>query len=138
MVVCLLWDAINDPMMGIIIENSHLKAGKFKPWIFIGVILNSLIIICLFTVRSEGWGFVAFFGVGYLLWGMTYTMNDIAYWGMLPSLTSDPGERNWLVNNTVFTVMPGTSKLEKADFPVHVTVRKYDTRIIDDTTRLLL
>ena len=33
--------------------------GKFKPWIFIGVILNSLIIICLFTVRSEGWGFVA-------------------------------------------------------------------------------
>ena len=31
MVVCLLWDAINDPMMGIIIENSHLKAGKFKP-----------------------------------------------------------------------------------------------------------
>jgi melibiose permease/lactose/raffinose/galactose permease len=57
MVVCLLWDAINDPMMGIIIENSHLKAGKFKPWIFIGVILNSLIIICLFTVRPEGWGF---------------------------------------------------------------------------------
>jgi len=97
MVVCLLWDAINDPMMGIIIENSHLKAGKFKPWIFIGVILNSLIIICLFTVRPEGWGFVAFFGVGYLLWGMTYTMNDIAYWGMLPSLTSDSGERNWLV-----------------------------------------
>lgn len=97
MVVCLLWDAINDPMMGIIIENSHLKAGKFKPWIFIGVILNSLVIICLFTVRPEGWGFVAFFGVGYLLWGMTYTMNDIAYWGMLPSLTSDPGERNWLV-----------------------------------------
>ena len=97
MVVCLLWDAINDPMMGIIIENSHLKAGKFKPWIFIGVILNSLIIICLFTVRPEGWGFVAFFGVGYLLWGMTYTMNDIAYWGMLPSLTSNPGERNWLV-----------------------------------------
>ena len=31
-------------------------------------------------------------------------------------------------NNTVFTVMPGTSKLEKADFPVHVTVRKYDTK----------
>ena len=97
MVVCLLWDAINDPMMGIIIENSHLKAGKFKPWIFIGVILNSLVIICLFTVRPEGWGFVAFFGVGYLLWGMTYTMNDIAYWGMLPSLSSDSKERDTLV-----------------------------------------
>lgn len=97
LVACLLWDAINDPMMGIIIENTHLKTGKFKPWILLGVFLNALVIICLFTVRPEGWGFVAFFGAGYLLWGMTYTMNDIAYWGMLPSLTSNPRERNWLV-----------------------------------------
>lgn len=96
-VVCLLWDAINDPMMGIIIENSHFKMGKFKPWILLGVILNCIVIICLFTVRPEGWGFVVFFGIGYLLWGMTYTMNDISYWGMLPSLTSDPKERNVLV-----------------------------------------
>lgn len=97
MVVCLLWDAVNDPMMGIIIENAKLKSGKFKPWILLGVILNSLVIIGLFTIRPEGWGFVFFFGVGYLLWGMTYTMNDISYWGMLPSLTSDPKERNVLI-----------------------------------------
>lgn len=96
-VVCLFWDAFNDPMMGIIIENAHLKSGKFRPWILIGVILNCLVIIALFTVRPEGWGFVVFFGIGYLLWGMTYTMNDISYWGLLPSLTSDPKERNVLV-----------------------------------------
>lgn len=96
-VVCLLWDAVNDPLMGIIIENARLKSGKFKPWILLGVILNALVIIALFTIRPEGWGFVAFFGIGYLLWGMTYTMNDISYWGMLPSLTSDPKERNVLV-----------------------------------------
>lgn len=97
MVICMIWDAINDPMMGIIIENSHLKAGKYKPWIFAGCILNAIVIICLFTIRPSGWGFVAFFGVSYLLWGMTYTMNDIAYWGMLPSLSSDAGTRNTLV-----------------------------------------
>lgn len=96
-VVCLLWDAFNDPMMGIIIENAHLKSGKFKPWILLGVILNCIVIVSLFTIRPEGWGFVAFFGIGYLLWGMTYTMNDISYWGLLPSLTSDPKERNTLV-----------------------------------------
>lgn len=96
-VLCLIWDAFNDPMMGIIIENAHLKAGKFKPWILLGVILAAIDIICLFTFRPQGWGFVVFFGVAYLLWGMTYTMNDIAYWGMLPSLSSDPKERNWLV-----------------------------------------
>jgi len=96
-VVCLLWDAINDPLMGIIIENAKLKSGKFKPWILLGAFLNAFVIIGLFTIRPEGWGFVFFFGVGYLLWGMTYTMNDISYWGMLPSLTSNPKERNLLV-----------------------------------------
>ena len=94
---CLIWDAINDPLMGIIIENCHFKTGKYKPWIFTGSILNALVIIALFSIRPTGWGFVAFFGVFYLLWGMTYTMNDIAYWGMLPSLSSDAGERNTLV-----------------------------------------
>lgn len=96
-VLCLVWDAINDPLMGIIIENCNFKMGKYKPWIFAGSVLNALVIIGLFTIRPEGWGFVAFFGVSYLLWGMTYTMNDIAYWGMLPSLTSDAGERNVLI-----------------------------------------
>lgn len=96
-VVCLIWDAFNDPLMGIIIENANLKGGKFRPWILLGCILNAFVIIGLFTIRPEGWGFVFFFGVGYLLWGMTYTMNDIAYWGMLPSLSSDPRERNTLV-----------------------------------------
>ncbi|MCR5189154.1 MAG: glycoside-pentoside-hexuronide (GPH):cation symporter [Treponema sp.] len=96
-VICLIWDAINDPLMGIIIENCHFKSGKYKPWIFAGSILNALVIIALFTIRPSGWGFVAFFGISYLLWGMTYTMNDIAYWGMLPSLSSDAKERNSLV-----------------------------------------
>lgn len=96
-VVCLIWDAVNDLLMGIIIENCHFKWGKFKPWILAGACLNALVIIGLFTIRPQGWGFVAFFAIGYLLWGMTYTMNDIAYWGMLPSLSSDPKVRDTLV-----------------------------------------
>lgn len=97
MIVCLIWDAINDPMMGIIIENSHMKMGKFRPWILMGCLLNAVVIVLLFTVRPTGWAFVGFFGFTYLMWGMTYTMNDISYWGMLPSLSSDPKERNTLV-----------------------------------------
>ncbi|MDO4513574.1 MAG: MFS transporter [Lachnospiraceae bacterium] len=104
MVVCMVWDAINDLMMGILIENTHWKMGKFKPWILLGAILNALVIVALFTIRPTGWGFVAFYCVGYLLWGMTYTMNDIAYWGMLPSLSSEAKTRNVLVTTmSVFT-----------------------------------
>ena len=97
MVVCMIWDAVNDLLMGIIIENTHFKMGKFKPWILIGCISNAIVIVCLFTIRPSGWGFVGFYSLFYLLWGMTYTMNDIAYWGVLPSLSSDPHTRDSLV-----------------------------------------
>ncbi len=97
MIVCMVWDAVNDLLMGIIIENSDLAMGKFKPWILIGSVTNAVIIICLFTIRPSGWAFVGFYSIFYLLWGMTYTMNDIAYWGVLPSLSSDSRTRDQLV-----------------------------------------
>ncbi|MCR5583955.1 MAG: glycoside-pentoside-hexuronide (GPH):cation symporter [Lachnospiraceae bacterium] len=97
MVICMVWDAVNDLMMSSIIENSHYKMGKYRPFIIVGALLNAVVIILMFTVRPTGWSFVIFFCITYLLWGMTYTINDIAYWGMLPSLSSDPKERDSLV-----------------------------------------
>ncbi|MBQ7636355.1 MAG: MFS transporter [Lachnospiraceae bacterium] len=97
MVICMVWDAVNDLMMSSIIENSHYKMGKYRPFIIVGALLNAVVIILMFTVRPTGWAFVLFFCLTYLLWGMTYTINDIAYWGMLPSLSSDPKERDSLV-----------------------------------------
>lgn len=97
MTLCKVWDAINDPMMGTIIENAQLKSGKFRPWILIGALASGLITALMFLVRSfTGWGFVAFFGVLYLFWGMTFTMNDVSYWSMLPALSNDADERNSL------------------------------------------
>lgn len=98
MVVCMVWDAVNDLLMSAIIENSHFKSGKFRPFIITGAILNAGVIVIIFTVRPSGWAFVGFFCVTYLLWGMTYTVNDIAYWGMLPSLSSDKKERDSIVS----------------------------------------
>ncbi len=97
MILCMIWDAFNDLIMSAIIENSHFKSGKFRPFILVGAILNAVVIVCMFTIRPTGWAFVMFFVITYLLWGMTYTINDIAYWGMLPSLSSDPKERDSLV-----------------------------------------
>ena len=88
-VVGRVWDAINDPMMGAIIEGTHLKFGKFRPWIFIGAVLTGIIIIVMFNVQSlVGWGFVAFMAIMYLLWESAFTMNDIGYWSMLASLSA--------------------------------------------------
>lgn len=97
-----LWDALNDPLMGAIIEGSHFKKGKFRPWILLGAILCGLVLIVMFNVQSiPGWRFVVFMTVMYLLWESTFTMNDIGYWAMLPSLTSVKGERNSITTLTV-------------------------------------
>lgn len=96
MIVTRIWDGVNDPMMGSIIENARFKMGKYKPWILIGAISNSIVLALMFTVRPSGWWFVALFGLFYLLWELTFTMNDIAYWSMLPSLSKDEKTRNQL------------------------------------------
>lgn len=101
MIAARVWDGINDPMMGMIIENARLKSGKFRPWILIGGVLNFMATILLFTVRPVGWGFVLFFGIVYITWGMTYTINDIAYWSLLPNLAKDNASRNGLTNLVV-------------------------------------
>ena len=59
MMIALVWDGINDPIMGFIVEKVHFKLGKFKPWILIGAIGNTLAVILLFVVRpAESWVFV--------------------------------------------------------------------------------
>lgn len=96
-----VWDGINDPIMGSIIENSRIKWGKFKPWILIGAVGCGIVIVGMFNIPFEGWSFVATMIVLYLLWESTFTMNDIGYWSMLASLTSDTKRRNSLTMLTV-------------------------------------
>lgn len=98
LIVARIWDAINDPVMGGIIENTRSKVGKFKPWIIIGAVLNAIVLVIMFSNRVEGWNFVILFAVLYFFWDITWTMNDIGYWSMLPSLTSDPKKRDKLTS----------------------------------------
>lgn len=94
MIICRIWDGINDPIMGGIIENTRTKFGKFKPWIFIGVITNAIVLVLMYTINLEGIAFVVAFAFLYILWDLTYTMNDIAYWSMVPALSSEPRQRD--------------------------------------------
>lgn len=89
-----LFDGINDPVMGSIIDNTKSKWGKFKPWLFIGMIFWGIFHVLLFyDTGLEGMGFVIFFFIVYLLWEISYTMNDIAFWSMIPSLSRDQKEK---------------------------------------------
>ena len=86
-------DALNDPITGLIIDNIRSPWGKFKPAILVGGLLSVLFYLMLFGNIGTGWGFVIVFGVAYLLWDISYGINDIAYWTLLPALTTDQKQR---------------------------------------------
>lgn len=93
--VARIWDAFNDPFMGMIVDNTKSKWGKFRPWILIGTILNAVVLIFLFMDNGiEGKGYLVWCSVFYILWGMTYTIMDIPYWSLVPALTDNENERN--------------------------------------------
>lgn len=99
MIIARIWDAVNDPIMGVIIDNFKSPWGKFKPFILVGAVLNSFLTVLMFANPSQSeWLYVAVFGISYILWDITYTMNDIGYWSMLPSLTVNPKEREKLTS----------------------------------------
>lgn len=89
-----IWDAINDPVMGMIVDKTKTKWGKFRPWLVIGTLINAVVTVVLFTnFGLTGTSLYVFVSILYILWGMTYTMMDVPYWSWLPNLTNNPIER---------------------------------------------
>ena len=90
-----VFDAFNDPFMGIITAKTKTKWGKFRPWLLIGTILNAVILFLMFAAPPAltGGGLVAYAAVTYILWGVTYTMMDIPFWSMIPAFTEGGKER---------------------------------------------
>ena len=70
MVAFRIFDALNDPIMGTIVDNTSTKWGKFKPWIVFGALTSGILTVLLFTdFNLSGTGYIVFFAFAYLLWG---------------------------------------------------------------------
>ena len=90
MVAFRIFDALNDPIMGTIVDNTKTKWGKFKPWILFGMLASGVFTILLFhNFNISGGWYIALFAICYLLWGMAYTTNDISYWSLMPAISKD-------------------------------------------------
>ena len=88
-----IFDAFNDPITGLVIDNIKSPWGKFKPAILVGGVMSAVFSVMLFAGIGTGWAFVIIFGAAYLLWDITYGINDIGYWTLLPVLSSDQKQR---------------------------------------------
>ncbi len=111
-----IWDAVNDPIIGTIIDADRrkYKMGKFKTYIFIGacgLIVGGAAVFLPFP-NSSTVVKATLFIIGYVIWDAAYTMANVPYGSMLSLVTEDPGERAQLstwrsVGSMVGGMLPG-------------------------------
>ncbi len=115
LMIARIFDAANDPFMGVLVAKTHSRYGRFRPWLLSGTVLNAFVLYALFNAPSlSGASLMVYFSVIYILWGMTYTMMDIPYWSMIPAVTDNARDRETLsvvgrtcagVGNALITVL---------------------------------
>ena len=98
LLVARIFDAFNDPFMGVVVAKTKTRWGKFRPWLMIGTLTNAVILFLMFSAPPalDGNGLIAYAAITYILWGITYTMMDIPYWSMIPAFTKNGKEREGL------------------------------------------
>lgn len=87
-----VWDAINDPLMGALVEKCHFKQGKYIPW-FVGLCISYGISTILVFTTPASIGKVAYAWFTYILFGMLFTGIIIPVTSLSSSMTQDPLER---------------------------------------------
>ena len=89
-----IFDAVIDPFMGIVVDNTKTRWGKFKPWILGGMIGTGVLTVLMFHNfdMSEGWH-IALLAVTYLLFSIFFSANDISYWSLMPAISKDQKTR---------------------------------------------
>jgi len=98
LLIARVFDAFNDPIMGVIVARTKTRWGKFRPWLMIGTLTNAVVLFLMFAAppKLDAAGLTAYAAVTYILWGVTYTMMDIPYWSMIPAFTEGGKEREGL------------------------------------------
>lgn len=103
MLLARVWDAINDPMMGMIMDRVSFKKGRMKPYPVWTAVPIAILTILMFvnpgfdTDNKSIWLYV-FTAVVYVVWGMVYTASDVPFWSMPNVMTPDAKERGNIIS----------------------------------------
>ena len=85
-----IFDAVIDPFVGAIVDSTKTKWGKFKPWILIGMIGTGVLTVLMFhNFKLDETAHIVLLGVTYLLFSIFFSLNDIAYWSLMPAISKD-------------------------------------------------
>ena len=85
-----IFDAVIDPFVGVIVDNTKTRFGKFKPWILIGMIGTGILTVLMFhNFKMSETAHIVLLAVTYLLFSIFFSLNDIAYWSLMPAISKD-------------------------------------------------
>lgn len=130
--VAKIWDAVNDPIFGMIVDRVNFRNNKFKPWLRVTAFAVPVFTILIFWI-SPNWSMTAkisLAALGYILWSMIYTVSDVPSFSLLTSMTSNNRERTSLLSfgsvagavAAILIVIVFSPQVETIGFPIVATM----------------
>jgi sugar (glycoside-pentoside-hexuronide) transporter len=104
-----IWDTLNDPLMGTIVDRTRTRFGKLRPYL-LGVPVPLAIATVLFfsgpmlihnpspTAPSK----IIYMVLTYLSWEFLYTVSDVPFWGMAAAISPNPADRTRAITSARF------------------------------------
>ncbi|MEG2928569.1 MAG: MFS transporter [Oscillospiraceae bacterium] len=130
LLVARIWDAINDPMMGLVIDRTHSKHGKCRPYLLFFAIPAGLFLFLTFFAPDMGntaklvWAYVTYIGQG-----MIYTATGISYTTLIARITDDPLERVGLNQSRAFISMFAAIFISSMTMPLITAIGKGNEKL---------
>ena len=96
-----IFDALNDPIMGSIVDRTRTKWGKCRPYLkWMAIPIAAMTILCFLPFYpSNNVGF-ALAGLVYVIWSVVYTIADVPYWGLSTAMVNDTTKRGNMPNDS--------------------------------------
>jgi lactose/raffinose/galactose permease len=102
-----------DPFIGNAIDRTKTRWGHFRPWVVAGGTISSILLLTLFTdmgglYKKNAMFYLVIFAAIYILMDIFYSFKDVAFWSMLPSLTTDSRKREKIATFAqIFSIIAG-------------------------------
>lgn len=134
-----IWDTINDPIMGSIIDRTHSRFGKMRPWLMFVPVPLAISTIMLFAGPEllinepvNSIKRIVYMWISYIIWEFFYTIGDVPFWGLSANVSPNPQDRSRVITSARFISgiiggLPGivispiidAAKDGKIDVPLH-------------------
>lgn len=93
-----IFDALNDPIMGSIVDRTRTKWGKCRPYMkWMAFPIAAMTVVCFLPFYPNTDGGFAALSILYIVWGVIYTVADVPYWGLSTAMSNDTYRRGNLL-----------------------------------------